>query len=60
MMAEEPYVGKPLVRFREGRGGNWQSSGAPRLLDPAALSLTLEEERGQAHLPDLKSGGGVK
>ena len=23
MMAEEPYVGKPLVRFREGRGGNW-------------------------------------
>lgn len=23
MKAEEPYVGKPLVRFREGRGGNW-------------------------------------
>ena len=34
MKAEEPYVGKPLVRFREGRGGNW-FPGAPRLLDPA-------------------------
>ena len=29
-------LGKPLVRFREGRGGNWSlSPGAPRLLDPA-------------------------
>ena len=29
-------LGKPLVRFREGRGGNWALVlEAPRLLDPA-------------------------
>jgi hypothetical protein len=26
-------LGKPLVRFWEGRGGNWFTLGAPRLLD---------------------------
>jgi len=32
-------LGKPLVRFREGRGGNWALVlEAPRLLDPAVRS----------------------
>ena len=32
-------LGKPLVRFREGRGGNWALIlEAPRLLDPTVRS----------------------
>jgi hypothetical protein len=38
-------LGNPLVRFCEGRGGNWFTLGAPRLLD---------------HLPDPEPAESVK
>jgi hypothetical protein len=48
MKAEEPYVGKPLVRFREGRGGN-QAELSPSTRPRHSKPYT---RRGQAHLPD--------
>ena len=56
MKAEEPYVGKPLVRFREGRGGNWGTpAGSTPSTRPRSFCIELKfKQRGQAHLPDLK------
>ena len=57
MKAEEPYVGKPLVRFREGRGGNWGtpagSTPSTRPRSPETDKIMYAAQRGQAHLPNL-------
>lgn len=42
MKAEEPYVGKPLVRFREGRGGNWLHREHPVYSTPLFENLKPE------------------
>jgi hypothetical protein len=57
MKAEEPYVGKPLVRFLEGRGGNWLHREHPVYSTPRSIMFTSDEvaERRQATLPDSEN-----
>jgi hypothetical protein len=50
MKAEEPYVGKPLVRFREGRGGNWLHREHPVYSTPLpAVALNGSKRAGASH-----------